>query len=177
MAISREKKEELLKGYLEALNVSDAVIITGYRGLKVSQVEQLRKKVRDADGSFAIVKNTLAERALREAGIAVDSDMLTGPVGIGFCHHNVGGVAKAITDFAKQNDLLTIRGGMLGNRVIDEAGVKNLANLPSLDVLRAQLLGLINAPASQLAGVVAGGVRQLVNVFNAYAEKDAEAEA
>ncbi len=177
MAISREKKKELLKGYTEALNVSEAVIITGYRGLKVSQVEQLRKKVREADGSFAIVKNTLAERALREAGIAVDSDMLIGPIGIGFCHHNVGGVAKAITDFAKQNELLTIRGGMLGNRIVDEAGVKNLANLPSLDVLRAQLLGLINAPATQLAGVVAGGVRQLVNVFNAYAEKDAEAQA
>lgn len=175
MAISREKKEELLKGYTEALNVSEAVIITGYRGLKVSQVEQLRKKVREAEGGFAIVKNTLAERALREAGIAVDAEMLTGPIGIGFCHSNVSGVAKAITDFAKQNDLLTIKGGMLGNRVIDEAGVKNLANLPSLDVLRAQLLGLINAPATQLAGVVAGGVRQLVNVFNAYAEKEAEA--
>ncbi|MCQ3974706.1 MAG: 50S ribosomal protein L10 [Anaerolineae bacterium] len=175
LAISREKKEELLKGYLQELNLSEAVIITGYRGLKVSQVEQLRKKVREAEGSFAIVKNTLAERALKEAGIAFDADMLTGPIGIGFCHSNVGGVAKAITDFAKQNELLTIRGGMLGNRVIDEAGVKNLATLPSLDVLRAQLLGLINAPASQLAGVVAGGVRQLVNVFNAYAEKEAEA--
>jgi large subunit ribosomal protein L10 len=66
---------------------------------------------------------------------------------------------------------------LLGNRIIDEAGVKNLASLPSLDVLRAQLLGLINAPATQLAGVVAGSVRQLVNVFNAYAEKDAEASA
>lgn len=175
MAISREKKEELIGGYLDQLNVSEAVIITGYRGLKVSQVEQLRKKVREADGSFTIVKNTLAERALKEAGLPVVEEMLTGPVGIGFCRNNVSGVAKAITDFAKQNELLTIKGGLLGNRVIDEVGVKNLANLPSLDVLRAQLLGLINAPASQLVGVVAGGVRQLVNVFNAYAEKDAEA--
>lgn len=175
LAISREKKEELIGGYLDQLNVSEAVIITGYRGLKVSQVEQLRKKVREADGSFTIVKNTLAERALKEAGLPVVEEMLTGPVGIGFCRNNVSGVAKAITDFAKQNELLTIKGGLLGNRVIDEVGVKNLANLPSLDVLRAQLLGLINAPASQLVGVVAGGVRQLVNVFNAYAEKDAEA--
>ncbi|NJN93114.1 MAG: 50S ribosomal protein L10 [Anaerolineales bacterium] len=84
MAISRAKKEEILKGYMEELNVSEAVIITGYRGLKVSQVEQLRRKVREADGSFAIVKNTLAERALTEAGIAVDADMLSGPIGIGF---------------------------------------------------------------------------------------------
>lgn len=174
MAISREKKEELVGEYLSHLKVSEAVIITGYRGLKVSQVEQLRKKIREADGSFAIVKNTLAGRALQEAGLPVVEEMLVGPIGIGFCHHNVGGVAKAITDFNKQNELLTIRGGLLGNRVINEAGVRNLATLPSLDVLRGQLLGLINAPASQLAGVVAGGVRQLVNVFNAYAEKDTQ---
>ena len=174
MAISREKKEELVKEYLDQLNLSEAVIITGYRGLKVSEVEQLRKKIRDAEGSFAIVKNTLAERALKDAGLPIVEEMLIGPIGIGFCHNNVSGVAKAITDFSKQNELLTIKGGLLGDRVIDEAGVKNLANLPSLDVLRAQLLGLINAPASQLAGVVAGGVRQLVNVFNAYAEKDTQ---
>jgi large subunit ribosomal protein L10 len=173
LAISREKKEELVKDYLEQLNVSEAVIITSYRGLKVSQVEQLRRKIRDAEGGFAIVKNTLAERALKDAGLPVVEEMLIGPVGIGFCHKNVSGVAKAITDFAKQNELLTIKGGLLGDRVIDEAGVKSLANLPPLDVLRAQLLGLINAPASQLVGVVAGGVRQLVNVFNAYAEKEA----
>lgn len=175
MAISRDKKEGLIKEYLDQLNVSEAVIITSYRGLRVSQVEQLRRKIREAEGSFAIVKNTLVERALKEAGLPVVDEMLTGPVGIGFCHHNVSGVAKAITDFSKQNELLAIKGGLLGNRIIDEAGVRNLANLPSLDVLRAQLLGLINAPASQLAGVVTGGVRQLVNVFNAYAEKDAEA--
>lgn len=175
MAITHEKKEVLVKEYLDQLNVSEAVIITSYRGLRVTQVEQLRRKIREAEGSFAIVKNTLAERALKEAGLPVVEEMLTGPVGIGFCHHNVSGVAKAISDFSKQNELLAIKGGLLGNRVIDEAGVRNLANLPSLDVLRAQLLGLINAPASQLAGVVAGGVRQLVNVFNAYAEKDAEA--
>jgi large subunit ribosomal protein L10 len=174
LAISREKKEELVKDYLEQLNVSEAVIITSYRGLKVSQVEQLRRKIRDAEGGFAIVKNTLAERALKDAGLPVVEEMLIGPVGIGFCHKNVSGVAKAITDFAKQNELLTIKGGLLGDRVIDEAGVKSLANLPPLDVLRAQLLGLINAPASQLVGVVAGGVRQLVNVFNAYAEKEAQ---
>lgn len=177
MAISREKKEELIKEYVDQLNVSEAVIITGYRGLKVTQVEQLRRKIRDADGGFAVVKNTLAERALHDAGLPVVDEMLIGPVGIGFCHNNVSGVAKAITEFAKQNELLTIKGGLLGDRVIDEAGVRNLANLPSLDVLRAQLLGLINTPATQLAGVVAGGVRQLVNVFNAYAEKEAEASA
>lgn len=173
MAISRKKKETLVEEYVKDLNNSEAIIVTSYRGLRVPQIEQLRGKIRDAEGHFAVVKNTLAQRALEEAGLPVKDDLLTGPIGIGFCYHNVTGVAKAITDFSKDNDLLIIKGGYMGAKVISDVAVKDLASLPSLDVLRAQLLGLINAPASRLAGVVAGGVRQLVNVVNAYAEKEA----
>lgn len=173
MAISREKKETLVEEYVKNLNNSEAIIVAGYRGLRVSQIEQLRGKIRDAEGHFAVVKNTLVQRALEEAGLPVRDDLLTGPIGIGFCYHNVTGVAKAITDFSKDNELLVIKGGYMGAQIISEVAVKNLANLPSLEVLRAQLLGLINAPASRLAGVVAGGVRQLVSVVNAYAEKEA----
>jgi large subunit ribosomal protein L10 len=177
LAITREKKDDLIQRYVTELNDSEAIIITSYRGLKVKDVEKLRRRIRDADGSFAVVKNTLATRALTEAGWTVADDLLAGPVGIGFCHHNISGVAKVITDFSKENDLLVIKGGVLGTRVINEAGVKSLATLPSLEVVRAQFLGLLNSPASRLAGVVAGGVRQLVNVLNAYAEKDKEASA
>jgi large subunit ribosomal protein L10 len=176
LAITREKKEDIIDGYVEQLKDCEAVIITGYRGLKVSELQQLRARIREADGSFAVVKNTLARRALAEVGWPDLDEMLTGPVGIGFCGHNVAGVAKAVTDFAKKNELITIRGGLMGARVINEDAVKSLANLPSIEVLRAQLLGLINAPAGRLVGVVAGGVRQLVNVVNAYAEKDKDAE-
>jgi len=98
-------------------------------------------------------------------------------VGIGFCGNNIPGVAKAFADFSKSNEILEIKGGLMGNKVITEDDVRNLAKLPSLDVLRAQMLGLINAPASQLVGVVAGGVRQVVNVLNAYSEKGGEAAA
>lgn len=177
MAISRAKKEEILQTYVEQLNDSEAIIITTYAGLKVKDIEQLRKRIREADGSFAVVKNTLAHRALTEAGFPVAENLLMGPVGIGFCHHNVAAVAKAITDFSKQNELLQVKGGIMGSQLIDDAAVRSLASLPSLDVLRAQLLGLINTPATQLAGVVAGGVRQLVNLFNAYGEKEAETAA
>ena len=177
MAISRAKKEQILQTYTEQLHDSEAIIVTTYAGLKVKEIEQLRKKIREADGSFAVVKNSLAQRALTEAGFPVAEDLLTGPIGIGFCLHNVAGVAKAITDFSRQNELLQVKGGLMGSQLIDETAVKSLASLPPLDVLRAQLLGLINTPATQLAGVVAGGVRQLVNLFNAYAEKEAETPA
>lgn len=174
MAISREKKEDLVATYVERLVDCDGIIVTEYRRMTVAQVQQLRAKIREADGSFLIVKNTLARRALAEAGWPSIDEMLTGPIGIGFCAKNVPGVAKAVTDFAKSNETVIVKGGLMGQTVINEAEVKQLASLPSLEVLRAQLLGVINAPASQLVGVIAGGVRQLVNVVNAYAEKEAE---
>lgn len=175
MAITREQKEELVAGYVKELSTSEVIFVTGYRGLTVTQLQELRNKIREANGSFVVVKNTLARRALAEVGMPAIDDMLTGPVGISFCADNVPGVAKAVTDFAKSNEALKVKGGLMGQKVIDGDAVKSLASLPSLDVLRAQLLGLINAPASRLVGVVAGGVRQLVNVVHAYSEKDAEA--
>jgi large subunit ribosomal protein L10 len=171
LAISREKKEQLIEGYVQQLNESEAIIVTDYRGLKVVEIQELRTKIREAEGGFVVVKNTLIRRALKEAGLPDLDGMLTGPIGVGFCNHNIPGVAKAITNFAKTHEALTIKGGVMGNQVLDGAVVKDLADLPSIEILRAQLLGLINTPASRLAGVIAGGVRQLVNVFNAYAEK------
>ncbi len=174
MAISRDKKEQLVQEYVEQIKRSEAIIVTGYHGLKVSEMQQLRTKIREADGAFYVVKNTLAQHALKEANLPAIDDLLAEPVGIGFCRNNVAGVAKAIIDFSKQNDLLKIKGGILGNKTLDETAVKSLASLPSISVLRAQLLGLINAPASRLVGVLAGGVRQLASVINAYAEKKSE---
>ena len=177
MAISRAKKEQLIQEYVEQLNGSEAIIITSYRGLTVTDLQQLRGKIREAEGSYSVVKNTLVRRALDEVGFSVPDEILTGPVGIGFCQQNVAGVAKVISDFAKDNELLEVKGGLMGAQFIDQAAIKSLASLPPLEVLQAQLLGVINAPASQLVGVVAGGVRQLVNVFNAYSEQGTESPA
>jgi large subunit ribosomal protein L10 len=177
MAISRDKKEQLVQDYVEQLNSSEAIIFTDYTGLSVAELQNLRSRIREAEGSFTVVKNTLVRRALEEVGLPLEDQMLTGPIGLGFCNQNVTGVAKAISDFSKDYDQLAIKGGLMGTKVIDEAAIKELASLPSIEVLQAQLLGLINAPASRLVGVVAGGVRQLVNVFNAYSETGSEAEA
>ncbi len=177
MAISRKKKEQLVEKYVDQLKASEAVIISDYRGLTVSQLQELRGKIREAEGSFAVVKNTLARRALAEAELSVPDEMMFGPVGIGFCGNNIPGVAKAFADFAKDHEELGIKGGLMDKKVLSEDDVKSLAKLPSLDVLQAQLLGLINAPASQLVGVVSGGVRQMVNVIHAYSEQGEEAAA
>ncbi|MDM8521048.1 50S ribosomal protein L10 [Anaerolineales bacterium HSG6] len=174
MAISRERKEILVKEYTEQFDSSEAVIVISNGGLTVSDLEALRGKVREAEGSFYIVKNTLAKRALKEANLSGIEDLFIEPTGIGFCHNNASGVAKAITDFAKKNDNLAVKGGLLGDKVLDEAAIKNLASLPSLTQLRGQIVGLVNAPATRLVGALAGSVRQLVNVVNAYADKDKE---
>ena len=174
LAISRQKKEELVNEYVERLNDSEAIIITDYRGLSVPEMQELRAVIRQAEGSFTVVKNTLVQLAIKEAGLPEIDEMLIGPVGIGFCQQNVTGVAKAVADFAKKNEILAVKGGLMGAQVMTEAEIKSLASLPSIEVLRAQLLGLINAPATQLTGVVASSVRQLVNVVNAYAENEAD---
>lgn len=185
MAISREKKEQLVADYVDWLNESDGIIIVEYRGLSVGELQQLREKIREAEGSFAVVKNTLAKRAFSESGLPVPEDMMVGPIGISFGHRNLAAVAKAMTGFAKENELMVIKGGIIGTNVIDQAAVKDLADMPPIEVLQAQLLGLLNtpstqfarvlnAPASQMANVLSGSVRQLVNLFSAYAGKGAE---
>ena len=176
MAITREKKEKLVEQYVEQLKSSEAIIITDYRSLTVPDLQELRAEIRKAEGSFSVIKNTLIRRALEESGFSIPEELLKGPVGVGFCSNNIPGVAKAITNFAKDHEALVVKGGLMGgNRIIDETAIKNLASLPPIEVLRAQILGLINAPASQLVGVVVGGVRQVVNVVNAYATKEDDA--
>ncbi len=170
MAITRKKKEALVAQYIEEMQQTNALFLTNYQGLTVNEMTSLRHKLREADGDYTIVKNTLAKIALEKVGLSGIDSLFEGPVGIGFCHGDPPPVAKVLVDFAKETKVLEIKGGLMDNAVLDESAVKNLADLPPMDVLRAQLLGVISAPATQLASVVASGVRQVINVVNAYAE-------
>jgi large subunit ribosomal protein L10 len=135
----------------------------------------LRGKVRDAAGEFHIVKHTLAAIALTEAGLPVPEDILIGSSAIGFAFKDVPAVAKAITDFAKDSEFVKVKGAVMGSKTLNAKQVEALASLPPLPVVRAQLLGLLNTPATRLTGAIAGGVRQIVNVVKAYADKEQEA--
>jgi large subunit ribosomal protein L10 len=171
LAITRQRKEELVKSYVEKLQSSRAIIVTDYRGLTVNELQALRRRIREAQGSYSVAKNTLAKLAIKEAGLPAIDDLFVGPAAISFCHEEVPAVARALTDFAKDHERFEIKGGLLGTQVLTQTAIKDLADLPPLEVVRAQLLGLISAPSSRLAGVVAGGLRQMVNVINAYAEQ------
>jgi large subunit ribosomal protein L10 len=171
LAITKEHKADLLQKYAELLKKSQGLILVEYRGLNMKGMDPLRRKVREAAGELHVVKNTLALMALREAGQEAPASLFTQTTAIGFAFTDVPGVAKALTAFARDSEFVKVKGALLGNQVLGPKDVEALAELPPLPVLRAQLLGLISTPASRLTGVIASGVRQVVNVVKAYADK------
>ena len=177
MAISREKKEQLIADYVDMLSRSRAVFLTDYRGLTVSQIESLRAKVRGAGGGISIVKNTLAIRALQAAGMPIPEELLKGPTAMGFAYEEVPSVAKTLDDFAKDTKILLIKGGVIEGRVLNPAQVNSLANLPPREIVMAQLLGLIRQPGNRVAGVVNAAGSKLAATIKAYAEKLEQAGA
>ncbi len=174
MAITKEKKTELMSKYAEHLEKSSAIFLTGYKGVTVNEMTGLRKELKTANSGYSIVKNTLILRVMKEAGLSGIGleELFEGPVAISFCYGEPPPTAKMLVEFAKGNDLFEIKGGLLGDVFLSADAINNLADLPPMDVVRAQLLGVISGPASQLAGVIAGGVRQIVNVLDAYAKSE-----
>ena len=177
MALTKERKQQLVAEYAELIKRSQAIVLTEYRGLPMTGLNTLRGKVREASGEFHITKNTLVEIALKDAGLPAPAEFFLGATAAGFAFSDPPGVAKAITEFAKDSQFVKVKGALLGAKVLSTKEVEALAALPPLPVVRAQLLGLISAPASRLTGVIAGGVRQIVNVVKAYADKDQQTEA
>ena len=153
------------------------VVVTRNDGLTVAQVTDLRRRMRSAGASYKVAKNRLAVLALdgtRFDGIAA---LLKGPTALAWAADPVA-VAKTAVDFSKTNDKLVILGGALGTQTLNADGIRALAELPSLDVLRAQLVGLISTPATRLAAVLAAPGGGLARVFGAYSRsQDAEPEA
>ncbi len=171
MAITKERKEELLQIYADLINKSEGMIMVEYRGLSMKGMDPLRGKVRDAAGELHVVKNTLAQRALEAAGRSAPEELFAQTTAVGFAFSDVPAVAKALTTFAKDSEFVNIKGGLLGGKFLTPKEIEALAELPPLPVVRAQLLGLLQAPASRITGAIAGSVRQVVNVVKAYADK------
>ncbi len=172
MAISKEKKEKFVGEYRELLDNSSAVFLTQYGGMSVKEMEALRIKIGDAQGRFNVTKHTLLRIAMEENDLTPPVELMNGQVAASFALGEAPTLAKVLVDSAKTNDKLKIVGGLLGDRRLTPAEIEALATLPSLDQLRAQILGLISAPAQGIVSAVTNGVRQVVNVLDAYAKKD-----
>lgn len=167
MAISKGRKDELLAQYVDWANRSQALFVTQYTGLDMKNVDALRAKLREAGGEFHVVKNTLATRALKQAGVELPQEYFAGSTAICFAFNDAPGVAKVLTEVAKGSEFVKIKGGALDKRSISANGVKALADLPPLPVMRAQLLGVISAPASKLVRTLAEPARSLAAVLQA----------
>ena len=170
--MDRSQKAESVAELSKVFNEVGVVVVTRNLGLTVAQSTDLRLKMRDVGASYKVAKNRLAKIALKDTAYEGMADMLTGPTALGYSTDPVA-AAKAAVDFAKTNDKLEIVGGAMGGQVLDEAGIKALASLPSLDELRAKLVGLVNAPATKVAQVVNAPAAKLARVFGAYGAKDA----
>jgi len=171
LAITKEKKNELVADYSERLAQSQAVIFTDHRGLTVKAQEALRRQLWESESSFQVVKNTLLSRALQNAGMSVPEEVLTGPTALGYCYEDAAAVVKILTQFAKETDVLTFKGGILRGQYIGPSQVLALGALPPREVLLAQVLGSIQAPITGVVNVLAGTLRGLVNVLQARADQ------
>jgi large subunit ribosomal protein L10 len=167
LAISRARKEELVAQYTEILDRTEGFIVTEYRGLKMNAFHDIRKVLREKDASFVVTKNRLFKIALENKGLPVPDELLTGPVAVGFAHSDLPGVVKILLDKRKQMDLLVLKGGMMGQSVFGEDDLKTLSELPTLDEVRAQLLGMLVQPMQSLVSVLNAPPQNLVNVLNA----------
>jgi large subunit ribosomal protein L10 len=169
--MDRAQKTEQVAQLKQTFAETSVVVVTRNLGLTVAQSTALRNRMRDAGASYKVTKNTLTLIALEGSPYAPISEMLTGPTALATSDDPVA-AAKVAVDFAKTTDRFEIVGGAMGDTLLDLAGVKALAELPSLDELRAKIIGLIQAPASKIARTINEPGAMLARVIGAYAAKE-----
>lgn len=167
--MDRSKKTELVADMKERLSSAELVVVTRQLGLTVGEATNLRRQVRDSGAEFKVLKNTLAHIAIQDTPLADLASLLKGPTALAFSADPVA-AAKAVVEFAKKNDKLQVVGACMNGKMINAEGVKALASLPSLDGMRAMLLGVIAAPASKLVRTVNEPLAQLARVVDAKAK-------
>jgi large subunit ribosomal protein L10 len=170
--MDRAQKPLVVSELSRTFEEAGVVVVTRNLGLTVAQSMALRNKMREAGASFKVTKNSLTKIAAKGSAYEGISDMLTGPIALASSVDPVA-AAKVVAEFAKTNDKLEIVGGSMGSNVLDVAGVQALATLPSLDELRAKIVGLVQAPATKIVQIVQAPAGQIARVLSAHAEKAA----
>ena len=169
MAITKDRKNELIHQYGEWVKKSQLQVVMSYAGLSMKDVDALRGKLREVGGEFHVVKNTLAKLAFQQAGMSLPEEFFDKSTAVAFAFEDAPAFAKALNEFGKTSEFLKVKGGYLDNKPITSAGVKALADMPPLPVMRAQLLGVMLAPASKLVRTLAEPARGLAAVIKAHA--------
>jgi large subunit ribosomal protein L10 len=167
----REEKKFISQEYLTRLNASPYFIVVDYKGLKVGPITELRKRLNKAGAEMHVVKNSIFRLAVKEAGLADLTGVLAGQLAVVTGQKDVSAAAKIVKTFSAEFDKPKVRFGYLKNQRLESADVMALADLPSIEVLRAKLLGVLLAPASKLASVLNAPGTQVVRVIKARVEK------
>jgi len=171
LALSKQKKNEVVEQYKDWLNKSQSVILVEYTGATMKDMENIRAQVRESDGEFHVVKNTLMKLAFEANGFSITEGMLENSSAATFAFSDPAATAKALSDAAKGLDAIKVKGGYMGLELLDAGQVKALSDLPPLPVVRGQLLGVLQAPAGKLVRTIAEPARSLAAVFQAYSEQ------
>lgn len=188
MAISKAKKQELVESYIKQLDRSPAIMLVEYRGMTVQQLQELRRRLREQGATVQVAKNTLLILALKRTGRPVPEDLLAGPTAIAYLPDDIATAAKTVLDYTKDVDKFVIKGAILETSVLDAEAARGLREMPSRATVLAQLLGVLQGPASQLVRTIEGPagelyrtiqapLRELALTIQAYSEKDAQANA
>jgi len=164
-------KEAVVEDIKEKIGKAQSIVLLDYRGLTVDEVTQLRDQMRSAGVEYRVIKNTMLTRAANELGIEGAEDLFKGPTAAAFGYTDAAAPAKILVDFIKKAKKTEIKGGFLEGKLVDLSQIKYLADLPPKEVLVAKLLGTLNAPASNLVGVLSGLPRALVCALNAIKEQ------
>src|SRR5437588_8322369 len=173
----RPEKVAVVNEVKERLESSAAVLLTEYRGLKVSELAELRRALRTAGGDYKVYKNTLVRFAVRDLGLEGLEELLVGPTALAFVDGDAAAVAKALRDFSRTNPNLVLKGGMLGTKSLSADEARSLAELPSREVLLARFAGLLAAPMQQFAGLLQALPRNMAYGLQALVDKGGAAGA
>src|SRR5947199_2484878 len=165
----RDQKEQVVEELTARLKAAETLLVADYRGLTMSQIDELRTKLLESGARFSVVKNTLTRRAAEQAGIEELLELIDGPTAIAFIDSEGDPVvaAKILNDTARAHNVLVIRGGLLEGDTVTDVEVKRLATLPPADVLRAQFAGAVAAPLTTIVGLFTAPLRELVGVLDA----------
>jgi len=174
--LDRTEKREFVASLASVFAETSMVVVTQNKGLTVAEVTKLRRAMRAAGANYKVAKNRLAILALDGTKFDGIAPLLKGPTALAWSRDAVA-VAKAAVEFAKTNDKFVVLGGALGSQTLNADGIKALSELPSLDTLRAGLLGMLNTPATRIASVIQAPAGQIARVLAAFADKDKDAEA
>ena len=169
--MKRDQKKQFVKNFKDILNNVGILVVTHYSGLKTTQTDELRLKIKEAGGKFIIVKNSLMKIILKDHKSKEFKALFNGPVALAYSEDEVS-AAKVAVNFSKDNDKLLILGGIMGDKFLEQKDVLEIATLPTLDEIRSKLICLIQTPARNIAYALKFSANKLARVFNEYSKLD-----